>query len=270
MKQTLFGIAFTALAAMHAKAETAFWFSCDFVGEAGEHTVSFGLFPSSGNGVIAFDPSAEMRLSSALDFAVEVEQRPVQWIGTGYTLHVFFDDVAPTDWALSYNSQTQEALTYAEAHVTKSTTCRGGAEVTSENNELVINRGFANSGRAQNDMFRRYGGGVPPNPTARPGWVDADNDRSTPSGAAQASFLCEGEGDVYRRLEPLEGGNGSVTDFFGTESSIYWYERGGQTIVVDEVMTSSLIVTFDRETGEAMVPYEAGSLMDVICRPVAG
>jgi hypothetical protein len=111
---------------------------------------------------------------------------------------------------------------------------------------------------------------MPPNPTARPDRVDAVPEKPAPPMPSQSSFLCEGEGDVYRRLDLLEDGYGTVADFSGVDSPIYWYERGGLTVVVDEFVTSTLIVTFDRETGEAMVPYEAGSLMDVICRPVAG
>lgn len=114
LARSLLSIAVVGFATMPASAETAFWFTCDFPGEAGQQTISFGLYTSSGEGFITFDAGAEMR--------------PITWYELGGTTHIFLDDVQPVAWALSFDPETQAALTYAEAHVTGSTSCRGGAK----------------------------------------------------------------------------------------------------------------------------------------------
>ena len=103
-----------AFAAVPAKAETAFWFTCDFDGGAGIQSTSFGLFANSGEGSIAFGPNAELR--------------PIIWHDVGRTTHLFFDDLAPPRWVMSFDSETFTALGYADAHLVQATSCRGGAE----------------------------------------------------------------------------------------------------------------------------------------------
>lgn len=114
MKQILFAIAFTALAAMPAKADTAFWFTCDFDGGAGLQSTSFGLFAEGGNGSIAFGQDADLR--------------PIIWYDVGETTHLFSNDLSPPRWVLSFDAETQTALGYADAHLVHSTSCRGGTE----------------------------------------------------------------------------------------------------------------------------------------------
>jgi hypothetical protein len=99
---------------MPASADTAFWFTCDFVQETGIEPISFGMFANTGDGMIALGRDADLR--------------PIVWYELGNVTHIFLDDVNPTTWVLSFDPEGQDALAYAEAHVTASVACRGGAE----------------------------------------------------------------------------------------------------------------------------------------------
>ena len=112
MQKILYAITALAVAVMPAKAETAFWFTCDFDSGAGVQTTSFGLYASDGNGFIAFDGEEDLR--------------PIIWIELGTVTHIFFDDVEPRSWVLSFYPKSDSALSYANGQLTQSTSCRFG------------------------------------------------------------------------------------------------------------------------------------------------
>lgn len=99
---------------MPAKADTAFWFTCDFDGGAGVQSTSFGLFANTGDGSIALGDDSDLR--------------PITWRDVGETTHIFLDDLTPPRWVLSFDAETQTALGYADGHLVTANTCRGGAE----------------------------------------------------------------------------------------------------------------------------------------------
>lgn len=79
-------------------------------------------------------------------------------------------------------------------------------------------------------------------------------------------FTCTGEGDVLVYLGLFAEGGGTVANYDGSVTSILWFEQNGVTIVVEEENPSSFVVSFSSETGDGMVPFEAGALMPVTCR----
>jgi hypothetical protein len=78
-------------------------------------------------------------------------------------------------------------------------------------------------------------------------------------------FTCTGEGDVDLRIGLFVEGGGYVERYNGSVP-VLWYEQNGVTVVVEEADPTVFVVSFVSETGEAMVPYEAGALMPVTCR----
>lgn len=111
-----YAMAALALAAVPAKAETAFWFTCDFPAEPDQTIISFGLYASSGEGFLTFDP--------------EDEARPIVWMETGDTVHIFAKDQVPQTWLISFNSEELQGISFAygQDEPSLSTSCRGGAE----------------------------------------------------------------------------------------------------------------------------------------------
>lgn len=114
MKKTLLAVALLSFAAVPAKAETAFWFTCDFPSADGVAPISFGLYASEENGFVALDPSEDIR--------------PISWLDLGSTTHIYLADVFPETWVLSFNAEEQAAIAYHDGRPIRSTSCRGGAE----------------------------------------------------------------------------------------------------------------------------------------------
>jgi hypothetical protein len=79
-------------------------------------------------------------------------------------------------------------------------------------------------------------------------------------------FTCTGEGDVLIYLGLFAEGGGIRQNHDGSVTDVLWYEQNGVTVVVEEADPTVFVVSFVSETGEAMVPYEAGALMPVTCR----
>ena len=114
MQKTLLTIAFLTPVISPASADTPFWFTCDFVQESGETPISFGMHAESGDGQLVVGTDGDLR--------------PVRWYEMGGVTHLFYDDTPRAEWILSFDPEAGEALTYAEAHVTVSTSCRFGGE----------------------------------------------------------------------------------------------------------------------------------------------
>ena len=78
-------------------------------------------------------------------------------------------------------------------------------------------------------------------------------------------FTCTGEGDVDLRFGLFVEGGGYVERYDGP-TPVLWYEQNGVTVIVEEADPTVFVVSFVSETGNAMVPYEAGALMPAQCR----
>lgn len=98
-----------------ASADTAFWWTCDFVREGEPYSDHLGMWTSD---------RAELVINGHELGHVE----NTMTVRVDDTIHVFNTEEWPYRWRWAINMDTMEGLSFSEGIPIRSTSCRGGAE----------------------------------------------------------------------------------------------------------------------------------------------